>query len=420
MKNRNILIFILIGMISFILIFVSTRREHLEDYTSESNPMIELSFMSSWAGVDKKSSFLDLVIEEFEKENPNIRIINESMYGEDFLFALKVGFASGNGPDIFGLWPGSDLELLIENQLLADLSSTLNSDREWVNNLSGNAQNHIDLEKEVYSIPFEFIYEGLYINIDLFEKYAVKIPENFDELLLAIKIFNEEGIVPIAYNSTPEGSFIYQNIVAQISKKQDVVTPYNDDGSIKSGFIKGMEIMKILYEANAFPHNAFTLDDDSRNQLFIEKKAAMIVQGSWFNDKENEESISIIPFPIELERGVTVIVGVGNGNFHISEKAFNDPDKKAAAISFLKFLTSEKGKSIFSASPAFYNENQLEYTSTLSNQGANLIRNADVLVEPPDHFINRIFWESVLIKEFPNMLEGKITAEEIFEQIHDY
>ena len=54
------------------------------------------------------------------------------------------------------------------------------------------------------------------------------------------------------------------------------------NGKLDDAYIKGMDYMRELYRLHAFPDNLFMIDDKGRNNLFLEKKAAMIVQGSWF------------------------------------------------------------------------------------------------------------------------------------------
>lgn len=386
----------------------------------KTSDVIEIRFSSSWAGADSKAVYLERVIDVFEEKHPNIKVINESVYGEDFLFKLKANFASGNGPDVFGLWPGSDLELLIQNDMIADLSRVLVEDQEWSSNFDPKVFEFLDQGYKKYSIPFEIIYESLYINLDLFKTYNVKIPTNYEELKMAIVKFKNNDIIPIAYNSTPEGSFIYQNMVVQIAGKYDAENPIKRIGTVKSGYIEAMYMMKELYELGAFPENAFTLHDVSRNELFINKEAAMIVQGSWFNSDELDESVSIIPFPIGDREKNSVIYGIGNGNFHINKSTFDDPEKGEAALIFLKFLTSDESRAIFDESPSYITSGKEASDNYLKQLGLNLVSGADELVGPPDHFINRSFWEQVLIQEFPKMLEGKITPEEIFEKMKDY
>lgn len=422
MKRHRIpaLILLALAVITIGVLLNSLDTLEYNNISEQETDIIEIRFSSSWAGVDSKTDFLETLIESFEAEYPNIKVLNESMYGEDFLFTLKADFASGNGPDVFGLWPGSDLKLLIENDMIADLSSTLIEDTEWYENFDPKVFEFLDQGYTIYSIPFEVIYEGLYINEDLFEQYKIKTPTTYDELLQAVKAFNNVGIVPIAYNSTPEGSFIYQTMIVQMAGKYDTENPVKRDGSIKSAYIDAMYKMRELYQMEAFPDNAFTLDDASRNALFIYKDAAMIAQGSWFNSTLLDESVNLIPFPKDNRQKTSIIYGVGNGNFHISKETLEDPKKKEASLLFLKYLTSEKGRAIFNESPSFISTSGENTDDYLKNIGLELIKNADELVGPPDHYINRNFWESVLIKEFPNMLEGQISPEEIFDMLSDY
>lgn len=422
MKRFHIIKILFVGLILIVGLILWNSYDRIDYETAkiiEDNQII-IRFSSSWAGVDNKAVLIENVIADFEKEYPHVKIINESMYGEDFLFTLKANFASGNGPDVFGLWPGSDLEMLKEKNLLADLSIFLEEDREWSDNFDPKVFEFIDQGDAVYSIPFEVIYEGLYLNLDLFELYDVKVPENYAELLTAIKAFNKVDIIPIAYSLTPEGSFIYQNMIVQLAGKYDSENPIKADGSVKDSYIEAMYYMRHLYQNEAFPENAFTLDDASRNQLFLDKKAAMITQGSWFNNPNFKEDVGVIPFPIGDGTRTSLIYGVGNGNFHVSKHALEEPKKAEATLLFVKYLTSNKVKKMFEVSPSFISTSTDLPDTHIVRLGLELIENADELVSPPDQCINRNFWESVLIKEFPNMLEGKIEPEAIFEVIGDY
>lgn len=422
MDYKNIEKVLLLGLL-LIVVFVLWQSidqlEYNEDLVSEEE-QVTIRFSSSWAGIDNKAILLESLIDDFEREYPYITVMNESMYGEDFLFTLKANFASGNGPDVFGLWPGSDLEMLIDRQLIADLSMTLAEDPDWYGFFDEKAFEYLDQGYQIYSIPFEVIYEGMFLNLDLFEKYHVNIPKDFEGLKEAVKAFRAVGITPIAYNLTPEGSFIYQNMIVQLAGKYSTENPLGRYNEVSEGYIEAMYMMRDLYQLGAFPEDAFTLDDASRNEMFINKEAAMIVQGSWYNTSAFGEDVTIIPFPIAQRDIVSVVYGVGNGNFHISKKAFENPKKKEASLLFLKYLTSNKGQSMFSVSPSFIGSRNLETDDYIKQVGLDMIKSADELVGPPDHYINRTFWESVLIKEFPNMLEGKIEPEDIFKRIGDY
>ncbi len=388
---------------------------------------IEIRFLSSWGGTDTKAQQLQKVLEEFENNNPGVKIINESMSGTEFLFKLKTNFAQGNDPDVFGLWPGSDIKILIKQGKVADLTGLLNSDKEWTGSFGDDAWSYDQFDGRIYGLPCEIIYEGLFVNTDLFKKYGIKVPGTYEELKDAVSAFRERGIIPIAYNSTPEGTFLYQNIVMKLGGKEDTENPYRG-GKINQCYIDGMKYIKELYELGAFPGNAFTIDDKTRDNLFIEKKAAMIVQGSWFIGRGSldaeEESVDIIPFPVFKEgksHPSSIIYGLGNGNFHMSARAYQNPGKQEMCIKLLKHLTSAETAKLFSHETSFISNIRIPYQdmqlSRLMRRGKVLIAQSLELVGPTDSFIDRNLWEQILVTSFPHVLEGRKTPEEVFMEI---
>jgi len=392
------------------------------------NQKTSIQFISSWAAYDSKSERLKTILKDFSNRYTDIEIVNKSMTGEDFLFVLKTDFASGNDPNVFGLWPGSDFKLLVEQGKVADLTDLLKENPTWYAKFRPATWDYVTVNDRIYGLPLEIIYEGLFINKDLFDKYNVKVPTNFSELLVAINTFKQNNIIPIAYNATPEGSYIYQNIIMKLGGKEDVEHPFDETGKIKECYVKGMDYMKQLYDAGAFPKNALILDDKKRNDLFINKEAAMIVQGSWFIGdnalSSHDTTVDIIPFPT-IEGGkahaTSIIYGCGNGIFHISQKAWQDETLKEACIKLLQELTSEKTARVFADGSGFISNINLpknigEATS-MSKKGEDLVNSAQELVGPVDSFIDRGVWENIVIKKFPQVLEGEILPEEVYEQV---
>ena len=47
------------------------------------------------------------------------------------------------------------------------------------------------------------------------------------------------------------------------------------------------------------------------------------------------------------------------------------------------------------------------------NKGRHLVADSKEKIEPVDSFINRSVWEDVIIKEFPKVLQGRMTPEEL-------
>ncbi|MFZ5351714.1 MAG: ABC transporter substrate-binding protein [Bacillota bacterium] len=438
MRSKYWYVYIGIAAVTVLLAiaFTFTRVTDVYNYNfvTEKQEEIEIRFMSSWGGSDTKAWQLQQLLDQFEKNNPGVKIINNSMSGDEFLFKLKTDFAQGNDPDVFGLWPGSDIKRLINAQKVADLTEILSNDKEWYESFGEDAWEYCKYNDRIYGLPFEIIYEGLFINRDLFEKYGVKVPETYEELLSAVRIFRRHNIIPIAYNSTPEGTFLYQNIVMKLGGKQDTENPYScmgiEGSIINSCYTDAMRYMKELYDAKAFPENAFTIDNATRNNLFIEKKAAMIVQGSWFIGKgyvdPNDETVDIVPFPSFIEGKAdktAIIYGLGNGSFHMSSIARNDPRKKDICLKLLKHLTSVDSAKAFLNQSGFISNIKIPENELVENRlnkiGKELVSSSKELIGPTDSFIDRNQWESVLVKRFPLVLIGELTPEEVFAEMHE-
>jgi len=382
-----------------------------------------INLMTSWGGVDSKAGVLKEIISKFENENPSIKVSNQSVFGDDYLPTLKTKFASGSSPDVFGLWPGSDIKNLIKAGRVADITDTLKQDRNWMDSFKQESFSLTTYNNRIYGIPFELVFEGLFINKDLFTKFHVKEPQNYNELKQAIVIFNKNGIIPIAYNSYAEGSYIYQNMIASLGGSKGV-EEYLVNNKINKYYLDAMKYMKELYDMDAFPHDSLILNSSERNNLFISKQAAMIVQGSWFIPYfgKYDESVKMIPFPSMGEGERKLPTGLGGGTFYISKAAWDNADVIDNSIKFLKYLTSEETATYFYEKTGLLtNLKKVEHNSDYSSLAEQSIAMYENTKEKnrtpiPDHIIERTTWDEIVIKQFPYFLEGQKTPEEIWDQ----
>lgn len=401
-------------------------------------PKIRLHFISSWGGSDTKAETLKTILDQFMEKNKDIEVVNESVFGDDFLPKLKIAFASGNDPDVFGLWDGSDIKALINAKKVQDLTDLLEGNPEWKDSFENKDMwTYTTQDDRIYGLPVEIIFEAMYINKDLFEKYKVQVPKNYEQLKKAIVEFKRHNIIPIAYNSSPEGSYIYQNIIAELGGKNGVKLPFRDM-KIKDCYIKAMDYMKELYSMGAFPDNASFLSNNERNNKFKRKEAAMIVQGSWFigeykdsKGKMTEEgkNIEIIPFPSvgKKDGSSTLTYGLGCGTFYMSKKAWNDPEKKEASIELLKALTSEDSAFLLAQNTGMLSNVKIKnYTvkyDSLDKMGKDLVEKAkgsDTLTAIPDHVIDRTAWEEIIVKKFPKLLMGSEDSKKLWAEAIEY
>lgn len=382
-----------------------------------------VSLMTSWGGVDSKAGSLRTILANFENENPTIKISNQSIFGDEYLPTLKTRFASGNEPDVFGLWPCSDIKYMIMANKLADLTDMLQKDTKWMNSFKQDYFNMTTYNSKIYGIPFEIVFEGLFINKDLFDKYKVKIPRTYQELKDAVKIFNEHHITPIAYNASAEGSYIYQNMIAGLGGNKGVLEDYIVNNKINKCYLDAMKYMKELFDMKAFPNDSISLNSEKRNLLFINKQAAMIVQGSWFAPYfgKFDTSVEMIPFPAMGNGNSKMPAGLGGGTFYISKSAWSTTEGVENTLKVVKYLTSkETSDFLYRKSGLFSTLNISVETpyNELAKQSISVYENTleQDRTAIPDHVIDRSTWEDTIIKEFPYYLDGKESAEEIWDK----
>jgi len=409
-------------VLSFSIAACTDTKDNAVTIQEEQNK-IRLRFISSWGGVDSKAETLQEVLVRFTNENPNIEIVNESLFGEDFLPKIKTDFASGNNPDVFGIWPGSDIRALIQAGKVADLTDLMEENPEWLDSFKSSMLKYTTYNGRIYGLPFEIIFEALFINRDLFEKYGVPIPSSYEELKDAVIIFRKNGIVPIAYNSLAEGTYLYQNMIALLAGKEIAENPLHPEFGYY--YKKAMEYMQELYRTGAFPEEAFTMSNYERNTMFLEKRAAMIVQGSWFigNIPPDDDTVDIVYFPGFSDGNAppnTMIYGLGNGCFYISSESYSNDTRKEASIRLLRFLTSKEVAAEFARQTGMMScvdirEYHIDY-NRLTRKGQILINNSRQFVGPPDSFIDRTVWEEVLVVGMPYVLEGKMGIDELYEK----
>jgi raffinose/stachyose/melibiose transport system substrate-binding protein len=149
---------------------------------------------------------------------------------------------------------------------------------------------------KIYGLPIYMIAGIFYCNTELFEQNEVKMPDTFDELLEAVKVFKAKGITPMAVGEKDgwTGMF-YQNIIsirtAGVKLCNDAlsnVTSFN-----RPEFAEGAEKLSELIKAGAFDNNCMNLTRDEAELDFNNGKCAMYYNGSWVAASLDDENCPV-------------------------------------------------------------------------------------------------------------------------------
>lgn len=274
---------------------------------STQNGEVEIRLLTRMAGTSPQVGVWESVIEDFKKDYPEVKIVDESTGDEGtFNNLLKTGRASNDLPNIYRVQGVANLGEYIENDLIADITPLIEADSEWGNGFNEGALNYYNVPgyEGIYGIPMESGLIGIYYNQELFENAGIKVfPQTWDELLEAIDKLNESGVVPISLGAKStytvghlHNLIFYRSLGTEAAKELGTGGRKWTDKEV----VNTLDMVKILSDKKAFDPNAIGIDDNVALNTFLSGQAAMVITGPWniskFNNEEDTDYVGKIGF----------------------------------------------------------------------------------------------------------------------------
>lgn len=305
---------------------------------------VTLRTVSIFAGTDAAGpAYVDL-LDAWEAETGN-KVDDASATSDE---AWKAGvlndFAAGNEPDVLFYFAAS-----ADSQPILDKVVPISEINEAYPDLNlPEVEALRESDGVVYAIPVRSFWEGLFCNLDLFEEYDLELPTDVEKFEKAVEVFNENGIVPMGISLSDIPHYIAEFAIISSGSVADHNARPKTAEEIPASWIAGMELINHLYEIGAFPANVNSTTEDLTTQMFVDKQAAMLLDGSWRANsitQENWDSTVVVPFPAYSdEADPTAIIGGTSMGFYITRKAWDDAAKRDTAVNLLAYLTSEESQ----------------------------------------------------------------------------
>lgn len=280
------------------------------------------------------------LIEEYEKEHPNVKINVETVGGgADYSAALKAKFNSGDYPDIFFNGGFSELDLWIEH--LEDMT-----DEPWVEHLVDAAKPPMTKDGRIYGMPVNLEGYGFLYNKELFAQAGIsETPKTLDELRDAARKLKDAGIQPFV-NGYAEW-WVLGNHLANIAfaRQADPETfiqgLYDGTEQIPGNevFNQWVDLIDLTLEFG----NANPLQTDYNTQVteFAVGNAAMTQQGNWTQVAVLQTNPDIahgfLPMPINNDAAEMDKLAVGVPSNWV---VYNKSPVKEEAKAFLNWMVS--------------------------------------------------------------------------------
>ena len=367
---------------------------------------ITLRTVSCFAGDDEAAGVYVEILNQYEKETGNTVRDRSSASDEAWKSSVLNDFAAGNEPDIlFFFAAGADSVPLLSRVVpLEEINSA------YPELLLPENEALREADGKIYAVPVRGYWEGLYVHTDLFAQYGAPLPEDWESLLEAIRIFRDNGIVPIAVSLSDIPHYLAEMAVLACADKEEQQKRPRSMAEIPESWTEAMRVIRELAEAGAFAENAAATYESAATSMFLEKKAAMQFDGSWLASSISPalmDTVAVLPMPKRHGDGTAdcYIGGVSMG-FYLTRRSWNS-GRRDSAVQLLGALTAPESLQRL-GSTALAGKLQAS---------ADRMRNGREMVSPLQDAMNKNAREMWLLECVPAVATGTMTAEQCWEKV---
>jgi raffinose/stachyose/melibiose transport system substrate-binding protein len=381
---------------------------------------VTLKTVSMFGGTDPNVDVYDAVTKRFQEQHPNVTIEDDSASADEHWKAkVEADFSVGDEPDVLQFFTDSTVDNILATQKLVSVDEIISEYPEYGKDTMESAiQQVVNNDGVSRAIPTTGYWEGMFINEDLFERYHIEKPTDWASFAAAVEKFREAGIIPVAVSLNNVPHYWIEHLMLYSSGIEEYTSLPT---SAPEGWIKGLETIELLRDMGAFPEDTDTIDENMAVQLFHDKKAAMMLDGNWRIDGfMDQEHVKVIPFPgVENQKAEegTIISGISSG-FYITKKAWDDPEKRDAAVKFVMAQTCKDSLM------KYWNGNGVATCETeevvgmtpTAESGLAFCTSAAYTVAPTDARINAQAYKQ-LISAIVQISIGEVEAEMILDDV---
>ncbi|WP_051226768.1 ABC transporter substrate-binding protein [Butyrivibrio sp. MC2013] len=367
MKSRILMIAALALSAIFLTVSCAPGHGYRDLWVQDTDP-VTITVTTTFAGEDEDGRIYRNAVHEWEKESGYKVRDNSTSSDETFKMRVTTAFEAGDEPDVLFFFNGADADEFIKAGKVVSIDEIRKDYPEYASNMNDSLIGKSPADGVRYAIPIRGYWEALYCNMEVLEAAGVEKPgpdTDWNEFLEDCKKIKAAGYIPIAaaLGNIPHYWWEYMIFNHQSPESHLVIPSSNVDG-IGLQWQAGITDIKTLYERGYFPANTLYATDDETFAMFMDSQAAFLVDGSWklgsivqactvneadesTLDTERLDNFDVTYFPGNGGRKSTDLIGGFSMGYYITRKAYEDPGKQAAAVSFVEYMTSTKNAVLF-------------------------------------------------------------------------
>lgn len=413
--------------------YITVGTGHEISASGESGTGVVLNVCTTFAGEDGNAQNFKNAVNAWCRETGNTVADSSQTSDETFKTRVITDFETGSEPDVLFFFNGADANNFIEAGLVVSIDEIREEYPSFATNMNDDliAESIVDGRK--YAVPVNGFWEGLFVNTDVLKAVGLTVPGpnyTMNQFKEDCKRIKAAGYTPIAASlgTIPHYWWEFAIFNHDTPASHLSVPEINDCNN----WVEGMKDIKELYDLGFFPANTLSATDDETFEMFINSKAAFMIDGSWkvgsivaacqtdpeditTLDEDMLKKFTVAYVPGSNTRKASDLIGGLSMGYYISRYAWENEAKRDAAVSFVSYMTSDNIVTTFAAHTATalkaapevdahkYNSLQIKAMSMM--RGATSITGA----------VQDIFNGDCRISTFdkmPEIVTGAVTAEE--------
>lgn len=347
MKFSKLLVGLLLGAFCAVAL-TACGKDSEKTLGKGTDEVVTLDLWHIWAADSESSKApFENAVKTFNEEHKDIQVKLEATENETYKTKMATVIAGNEAPDIYFYWSGGHMQNIVEAGKLLPLDKYLEDCKDEI--IDGTLTN-MTFDDKVYGLGHSMSVGTFFVNKKLFKQYSVKIPENYDELVTAVKKFRENGITPMAVGAKEAWTIcMYLDLMTLRGAGYDACNAaLTKKASFEdAGIIDTAKKLQELIDLGAFTDGAMGVSRDESEVPFYNGEIPMYVSGSWTignvmkADSKIKDDISIVKFPVFGDKSNVNDFTGGVAEIFCINAATEYPDEAAAALKWISKKFSE-------------------------------------------------------------------------------
>lgn len=331
-----------------------------EDGAKSKDP-VTIRLYSTWGVAEPAYEPLQEILEQFEKDNPDIKVEFEVQSGTQYHEKLVSEIASDTMANVFMHWGGAEMIEAVQSGKMLDVTELMDSDPKFRAQFSeaaiyGSNTTYEGMEG-IWGVPLTNVSGAFYYNKELFQKAGIeKTPETWEELLDVIEKLKAIDVIPWALGAKDgwrvghlhSALFCKVNGVEGAKKLARREMKYADPESVEI-----LEMIQTLVDMGAFGPEPASVDASQEMVLVQTGKAAMTFSLSAFIENytgaecEVADAIDVFPMPMVTGHEEYAANNFAGGDVALGIAANATEEQIEASWRLCKAICGAEGQSKF-------------------------------------------------------------------------